>query len=455
MTSRPATLLRGTIITVDPDRRVVDDGGVVVTGETIRAIGPFSVVRADYPEATIVGDSRDLVVPGFINGHQHLTGDRLLQATIPDDLEPGAAIFEWAVPLHASHTPDDDELSATLALTESLGNGITTTVEAGTVAHPERVAAAARRVGARITLGTWGWDVEEGPFAAPADEVLDRQRMVIERDEGPLVTPWVTLVGHDLMSDALVTGASALAREHDTGLTFHLSPSVSDGEQYLARTGLRPAVHLRQLGVLGPHVLIGHGVHIDDDELEAILETDTAVAACPWAYLRLGQGTTRAFRHLDLWLGGGRLAIGCDTENAGDALDAVRAAALFAGLAKDVPMDPTVFTAHHALELLTRCGAEAIGMGDQIGSIEVGKQADLVVIDRRSPAWVPVSSDPVLQLVWKGVAGSVRDVWIAGKRVITDGSSTRVDIETIAVEAQRAAMSLAERSGVRPAPRWG
>ena len=162
MKSKPATLLRGTVITVDSDRRVIDDGGVVVTGETISAVGPFSAVRADYPAATIVGDSRDLVVPGFINGHQHLTGDRLLQATIPDDLEPGAAIFEWAVPLHASHTPEDDELSATLALVESLERGITTTVEAGTVAHPDRVAAAARQVGARITLGTWGWDVEEG-----------------------------------------------------------------------------------------------------------------------------------------------------------------------------------------------------------------------------------------------------------------------------------------------------
>lgn len=93
-------------------------------------------------------------------------------------------------------------------------------------------------------------------------------------------------------------------------------------------------------------------------------------------------------------------------------------------------------------------------MGEQIGSIEVGKQADLVVIDRRGPAWVPVSSDPVLQLVWKGVAGSVRDVWIAGSRVVADGSSTRVDIETITVEAHRAAMSLADRSGVRAAPRW-
>ena len=455
MTTPPTTLLRGTIVTVDADRRVIENGAVVVDGETISAVGSFAEVRGQHLEADVVGDPLDLIVPGFVNGHQHLTGDRLLQATIPDDLEPGAAIFEWAVPLHAGHTPDDDELSATLALVESVGNGITTTVEAGTVAHPDRVAAAARRVGARITLGTWGWDVDEGPFAGPADEVLDRQRMVLERDEGPLVTPWVTLVGHDLMSDALVTGASALALAHDTGLTFHLSPSTSDGEQYLARTGLRPAVHLHRLGVLGSHVLIGHGVHIDDNEVEVILDTDTAVAACPWAYLRLGQGTTRSFRHLDLWRSGGRLTIGCDTENAGDAIDAVRAGALFAGLAKDVPMDPTIFTAHHALELLTRRGAEAIGMSDRIGSIEIGKQADLVVIDRRGPAWIPVSDDPVLQLVWKGVAGSVRDVWVAGTTVVVDGRAVGVDLAAISAEARQAATSLAARSGIRPAPRWG
>ena len=135
--------------------------------------------------------------------------------------------------------------------------------------------------------------------------MLDRQRAVLDRfPPGGLVSGWVTLVGHDLMSDELVAAASTLARERGTHLTFHLSPSASDPAAYLARTGRRPLVHLEQLGALGPHVLVAHAVHVDDEELEVLLRTATAVAACPWAYLRLGQGVTMAGRHAELFAAG-------------------------------------------------------------------------------------------------------------------------------------------------------
>ena len=447
-------IVRGTVVTMDADRRVVADGAVAIAGDRISAVGPADEILAANPDAVVSGRADDLVVPGYVNAHQHLTGDRLMQSTIPDDLAPGESIFSWIVPAHAEYGPDDDELAATLTLVEGLGNGITTTVEAGTVAHPARVAAAADAVGARITIGTWGWDVEPGPFAAPAAEVLDRQREVLDTLASPLVTPWVTLVGHDLMSDGLLLGASRLARERGTGLTFHLSPSTSDPESYLARYGRRPVEHLRELGVLGPELLIAHGVHLDDREVDLIVDSATAVAACPWAYLRLGQGTSRQFRHLDLWRRGGRIALGCDAENAGDAVDGLRTAALFAGLAKDVPMDPTGFGAHHAFELLTIGGAAAIGMGDTIGSLEVGKQADVVVHDRTGPEWHPHSDDVVLQLVWGSDGRSVRDVYVAGEPVITDGRPTRVDLGALAELATRSRADLLHRAGITTRPRW-
>lgn len=447
-------IVRGTVVTMNADREVIADGAVAFAGDRIVAVGRRSEVLAAHPDAVVTGSADDLVVPGYVNAHQHLTGDRLIQSSIPDNLPPGDAIFSWVVPVHAEHRPEDDFLSASLTLIESLGNGITTTVEAGTVAHPDRVAAAARAVGARITLGTWGWDVDEGPFAAPAPEVLERQRAVLESDHGPLVTPWVTLVGHDLMSDELVSGASALARAAGTNLTFHLSPSTSDPEQYLARTGRHPVEHLADLGVLGPELLIAHGVHLDDNEVELIIESATAVAACPWAYLRLGQGTTRAFRHLDLWKADGRVALGCDAENAGDAVDGLRTAALFAGLAKDVPMDPEAFGAHEAFELLTVRGAAAIGMDDTIGSLEAGKQADVVVHDRDGLSWHPHADDVVLQLVWGSDGRSVRDVYVAGEQVIADAAPTRLDFTELAAAASSAGRGLLERSGVTPAPRW-
>jgi 5-methylthioadenosine/S-adenosylhomocysteine deaminase len=448
------TIVRGTVITMDVERRVVDDGAVLIEGTEIAAVGGWEEIRAASPEASVTGSEIDLVVPGYINAHQHLTGDRLIQSSIPDDLPPGEAIFSWVVPIHGEHTPDDDELSATLTMAEALSNGITNIYEAGTVAHPDRVASAAERVGCRLTLGTWGWDVEDGPYAGSVDEVLDRQRAMLDLATGPLVSKWVSLVGHDLMSDGLVTGAAELARERDVGLTFHLSPTTSDPESYLERTGRRPFVHMAALGVLGPRVAVAHGVHIDDAEIEVLIESRTAIISCPWAYLRLGQGMTREFRHLDLWKRQGRMALGCDSENASDMVDGLRSAAAFAGLAKDTSMDPTVFGAHDALELLTISGAEALGIEDRVGSIEVGKQADLVVHDRSSIEWIPHSPDPVLQLVWGSDGRSVRDVYVAGKLVVDDGQVLGADATELANEAAVAGRALRARAGIDPTARW-
>ena len=110
----------------------------------------------------MVGGPDALATPGYVNAHQHLTGDRLVRSCIPDDIGSDESIFGWAVPVHAAHTADDDELSATLSLVEAVGNGITTTIEAGTVEHPDRVAAAIAAVGVRGTIGRWGWDVGDG-----------------------------------------------------------------------------------------------------------------------------------------------------------------------------------------------------------------------------------------------------------------------------------------------------
>ncbi len=450
-------LVVGDVITMDPQRRIVVTGAVAVAAGAIVAIDDERTLRNRYPAAHVVGRRDDLVTPGYINAHQHLTADRLVRSDIPDDLAPGASIFEWIVPVHAAVDGDDDGLAATLSLVEAVGNGITTTVEAGTVTNPDRVAAALRAVGARGTIGRWGSDTDGLPDAAPPDEVLAAQADLVARYPGgrdELVQAWVTLVGHDLMTDELVVGASDLAREAGTGLTFHLSPTTSDPDAYLGRTGRRPAVHLAELGALGSHVLLAHAVHLDDAEVDAVLDTQTAVVSCPWAYLRLGQGYTVASRHVELWRRGGRVALGCDAENAGDAVDALRVASLFAGLAKDMAIDPMVFGAHDALELLTIAGAAAIGRAHDLGSIEVGKRADLVVHDTSGPQWTTRAADPVLQLIWASDGRSVRDVVIDGRVVVEGGRCTTIDVTALAAEAADRRSRLIERSGIRPASRW-
>ena len=148
---------------MDPQRRIVADGAVLVDGDRIVAVGRRAELAATAPDAEVLGGPGHLVLPGLINAHQHLTGDRLVRSAIPDDIDAQDAIFRWAVPIHAAHTGDDDELSATLALVEAVTNGITFTVEAGTVAHPDRVLAAYDAVGVGGTLGSWGWDVAGAP----------------------------------------------------------------------------------------------------------------------------------------------------------------------------------------------------------------------------------------------------------------------------------------------------
>ena len=195
------------VLTMDAARTVLLDAAVIVAGGTIVSVLDRTEAQARHPGVPVLGGPGAVVTPGFVNAHQHLTGDRLIRCSIPDDLPPGESIFRWAVPIHAEHTGDDDELSATLACIEAVTHGVTTTVEAGTVAHPDRVAAAMATVGMRGTIGTWGWDVDDAPFAAPTEEVLARQSAVLDRfPPGGLVSGWVTLVGHDLMSDALVVG---------------------------------------------------------------------------------------------------------------------------------------------------------------------------------------------------------------------------------------------------------
>ena len=236
-------------------------------------------------------------------------------------------------------------------------------------------------VGLRGTIGTWGWDIEEGPFAAPADEVLDRQRAVVERyPAGGLVEGWVTLVGHDLASDALLAGAADLARElrhrDDDAPLAHVV-----GSRALPRPdGRRPVVHLdaprraRTAPAAGPRGVArrrGGRARPGERHGDRLLPVGVPPAR---------PGGTRDGRHAEIVERGGRVALGCDASNAGDAADILRAAAAAAGIARDARIDPDALRRPRRPSSWPRSPVpKPIGMADQIGSIEPGKQADLVV----------------------------------------------------------------------------
>jgi hypothetical protein len=315
-----------------------------------------------HPGAEELGDGgpRDA---RCVNAHQHLTGDRLMHSSsIPDDLPPGAAIFEWAVPVHAAHTGDDDELSATLRARRGRaqrhhlrgGGRHRRPSRPGGSRHTRTSASAARS-------GTWGWDVEQMPWAGTCRRGArpPRPSLALTVPGRRRVEGWVTLVGHDLMSDELLRAASDAGPLAGTGSRSTSRPTDSDPQRL-------PGAH-RACGrwctstarrALGPHVLVAHGVHLDDDELDGARHRDrpSPTARGPtsvWARASPAPAPRRAGRARRP--GGARLR----RENAGDAVDVLRAAALAAGLAKDTRATRTRFGAHTCSSWRPSRGAEA------------------------------------------------------------------------------------------------
>ena len=436
-------------------RQILKDAAVKITGDRITEIGSRENLIASNPGVPIIGSENFMVIPGLINAHQHLTGDRLIQSCIPSFISDTEAIFDWSVPIHASHSQEDDEISATLSLAESARCGITFTVEAGTVAFPEMVLRGFETVGVGGAIGSWGWDIGDGPYADSVDGVLERQVNVMEMTKDHnLVKGWVTLVGHDLMSDELMQKASNLAKKNQTNLSFHLSPHYGDVSRYIEKTGMRPISYIHQIGVLDSHVLIGHAVHIDDLELETLLNCKTAIASCPWAYLKLGQGVTHFGRHPEFLSKGGRLSLGCDTENASDTKDLLLTARLFSGLMQEAKLDIEKPAAHYAFELITIGGAEALGLEKEIGSIEIGKRADMVLIDTSSPSWQPLAPDPVMQLIWGTSSADINSVVASGKLIVENKKCKNLDEMALAVEAESRQKNLLKSAGLDPTSYW-
>jgi 5-methylthioadenosine/S-adenosylhomocysteine deaminase len=444
----------GDIITMDADRRIILDGAIAVSGGTIVAVGTSSELIAAHPNAPRLDASGCVVTPGFVNTHQHMTGDPLARSCTPDDLAPGESIFSWAVPLNDAHTPDDDGVAATLTLVDSLLNGVTTVIEAGTIGHLEPAAQAAREVGIRAGLGVWGWDIEHGPFTAPTAETLARQAETLDLlPAGGLVEGWVTLVGHDLASDELLAGAADLARSRGAHMTMHISPTSNDPAAYLARAGVRPLVHFDRLGMLGAHLMLAHAVWLDDEEVALVRSSGTSIAYCPWAYLHHGQGVFQEGKHMAMHRAGVAIGLGCDAPNANDGVDILDAARLAVGIAKDAAIDPTCCSAYDGLEMATIGGATAAGMADRIGSIEVGKSADVVVHDATAPQWRP-RGNPVQQLIWAAQGRTVRDVLVAGRTVVRDRRCTTVDEDALRFAAERHQADVLSRAGITVPQRW-
>jgi len=312
-------------------------------------------------------------------------------------------------------------------------------------------------VGVRARVGRRIWDRPPAPdkFRQTTGQAIANLTDVLERhrshDDGR-IQGWATLVGHVTCTDELWKAARALADEHGVGLNLHMSPMPSDPEQFLAETGRRPVEHLDHLGVLGPDTVLVHGVYLSEGEVAILADRSCSVAHCPGTALKVAYGVTQVGLMPEMARAGVNLCIGTDGSNACNYADMYRAAYLVAGLFKDARRDPATFPATEVLEMATIGGARALLATDEIGSIEPGKRADLVLHDRDRPEWTPLH-DVANQLVYAVDGRSVHTVFVDGAKVVDNHRMTTVDEERLYADAQRAAEAVMDRFGRRPGPR--
>ena len=440
------------VVTMNETRDIIHHGSVAVDAGRIVDVGKTVDLSGRYEPRRRIGGERFVLTPGMVNTHIHITGEPLTRGYVPDDTPFEENVFVWLTNLYAAFDADDERCSAQLAATEMLRTGTTTFLEAGTIRFLDEVLDGLADTGIRGKLGSWIWDLPPEPdvYKQTTDEAIARMQDQLSRfrsvADGRLGA-WATVVGHTTISDPLWKATRELADEHDVGVSFHMSPAKIDPDGFIAEFGHRPMVHLDELGILRDDCAITHCVHVDDREVDIMGGHGVSVAHCPTTALKVSYGVTQIGKMPEMVQKGVNVSIGTDGNNASNYSDLMRATYLVAGLFKDGRMDPHMFPAEKAYEMATIGGARSIGMQDEIGSLEVGKRADLVLHDTDRPEWRPLLN-VINQLVWSADGRGVHTVVVDGRVVVEDGHMTTVDEGALWREAQRRGEVIVVRSGL-------
>jgi cytosine/adenosine deaminase-related metal-dependent hydrolase len=433
----------GVVVSMDAKRRVWADGAVAVRDGAIVDIGPGQGVRGRWQAAHQVDVHGLVVMPGLVNAHVHITGLDLMPGLEPADSPRAQHLERWAIPSHVVNTPEDERVTARFLALAMLRQGITSFIEAGTIRYPEAVLEGLVDLHLRGAIGTWTWDRWANPpeFATSTDQALERMCAALElAPRSARIVVWPTLIGHTSCSDELFQAAAAEARARDCHWSFHMSPGTNDGDVYRSATGRDPLVHLEALGVLDERAIVTHALYVSDAEIAALNNSGARVAFCPAGNLHLASGLSHTARHTEMQ----RVALGTDSPHN---LPLLHAAGLASNLFGDMHGDRAALPPERALEWLTLAGAEALGMADQIGSLEVGKRADLAVFEVTQPIYNIANA-----LVHHPATGRAVHVFIDGQHVVREGHVHGED--SIVAEAAQAGQRVARASGLPHRTGW-
>ncbi len=427
-------LTNALVLTMDEQFNQYEAGAVAVNGDSIVAVGPQSEITGEYSAKQTIDCQGKILMPGLVNAHTH--APMTLLRGLADDLRLDVWLLGYMMPVEREFvSPQFVHLGTLLACAEMIRGG--TTTFADMYYFEESVAEAAAEAGMRALAGESILKFPT-PDAQSYEESLAAARDFIQRWKGhPLVTPAIAPHSPYTTTDELIRASVELATEFDVPLHIHISETVQEVEDMRNATGMPVVPFVKKQGLFDAKVLAAHCVHIDEGEMRTLQHYNAGVAHNPSSNLKLASGIAPIKRMLDIGLSVG---IGTDGPASNNDLDMFEEIRLAAFLAKGSTGDPTAVPARDALLMGTRLGAEAIHLGDQTGSLEPGKRADLILVNQFVSHIAPYfQRDPdstYSQLVYAAKSTDVVDVMINGQWVMRDRKLLTLDEQELMLAAQ-------------------
>ena len=432
----PVTLVitGGTVVTEDATRRVIPNGAIAINHDVIVGIGTADEIIGKFDGAETIDARGQVVLPGLINTHTHAA--MVLFRGLGNDLALMDWLNQYIFPAEKKNvSPDFVRVGTRLAALEMIESGTTTFTDM--YYFEGDVADATHESGLRAVLGESVIKFPVADAATPAEGLARAEAFIQQWKADPLVTPAVAPHAPYTLEPETLKAVRALANKYDVPMLIHLSETQDEQKQIDARFHMTPTALMESLGVWTGKSVAAHSVWIDEKDMDILSKRGVGLSHNPESNMKLASGTAQVIKWLAHKIHVGVGTDGAASNNDMDMFEAMRQTAFLQKLAT---MDPRAMPASQALDLATRGGAEVLGMSQKIGSLEVGKQADVITVTMDGARQTPMY-DAVSQLVYVSRGDDVRNTVVAGKVLMKDRQVTTLR----RADVLRDARAMAER----------
>jgi 5-methylthioadenosine/S-adenosylhomocysteine deaminase len=411
----------GIVVSMDGTRAIFQDGSVVIKGDAIVAVGPRAEIEARYQSAQTLDARGRLVLPGFINGHTHVP--MTLFRGLHDDVTLNDWLYKYIFPAEAKNVNEEFVRWGTrLAAAEQIRSGVTTFADM--YYFEDAVAEETKAAGMRGVLGETFID-----FPAPDNkseaEMLAYTEKFLKRWQGDALIH-AAPAPHSIYtcSKKTLEDAAALARKYQAPILIHVAEMKKEWEDSVKQNGMSPVAYLDKIGVLGPDIVAAHCIFVDENDRKLLAERHVGCVHNPSSNMMIASGVSPVPE-----MRAAGIAVGLGTDGpagSNNDLDLMEEIDLAAKLAKITRMDPLALNARAVVEMATIAGARALHMEKEIGSLEAGKKADLILISLNEPNAVPMY-DIYAQIAYSLKASDVETVVIGGRVVMQERKLLTID----------------------------